>query len=262
MLSRSAYLELLAIARVHARSAIEADDLLQEALLAALMAGRELSARERGWFYGTMRNLSAMAARSAARRHQREKHAEGPSPHWGDSGAPTPLALVAGLGPSLRSVALLVLAPQQSRGNSGHLCASRTWAKEAYIRHPAAWSARETRAPGSFPSLTGADFGSIRRRFCRWCAQAPPDFASHHPTPTPMGFRISAATASRNERRRQRRSDQATRSTHAVQIPASEHLFIRQRQSPRKERFYRTYRLDVQTLDDEGSLVNGGDETM
>ncbi|MCG6114757.1 MAG: RNA polymerase sigma factor [Mesorhizobium sp.] len=223
MLSRSAYLELLAMARVHARGAIEADDLLQEALLAALMAGRELSTRDRGWFYGTMRNLSAMAGRSAARRRAREKHAEGPSPRVSDNGAAPPQALVARLAPSLRSVALLVLAGH-NRAEIRHLLRISDEALRQRISGiRRAWSARGDQSPAEFPGLAGAlAFGAIRRSLLPLMRKGAADFASHDPDAHPIGFRISRPrphemTAGGNDR-----SDQATRSTSCCPSPASE----------------------------------------
>ena len=62
------YRELRAQARRLARRADEADDLVQDTLLAALEAGRSDAA----WLSGTLRNRAAMLARGAVRRRQRE----------------------------------------------------------------------------------------------------------------------------------------------------------------------------------------------
>ncbi len=68
------YRRCLAMARRHARNASESADLLHEALLAAVQAGRmEFSrAADRAWLAGTLRNLAAGTARSESRRRRRE----------------------------------------------------------------------------------------------------------------------------------------------------------------------------------------------
>ncbi|AEQ53250.1 hypothetical protein KKY_3262 [Pelagibacterium halotolerans B2] len=68
------YTELLALARRHARRADEAEDVVQEVLIAAVVAGRNdfSSAADRRWMAGAIRKRSAFDARSAARRRERE----------------------------------------------------------------------------------------------------------------------------------------------------------------------------------------------
>ncbi|MCL6712041.1 sigma factor [Pseudoxanthomonas sp. z9] len=62
------YRELRSQARRLARSAADAEDLVQDTLAAALAAGRA----DAPWMAGTMRNLAAMQARTAVRRRRRE----------------------------------------------------------------------------------------------------------------------------------------------------------------------------------------------
>lgn len=62
------YRELSLKARRLARYADDADDLVQQTLVAALEAGRDDAA----WMHGVMRNLAAMQARTAVRRRERE----------------------------------------------------------------------------------------------------------------------------------------------------------------------------------------------
>jgi len=64
----SAYRSLRAQARRLARRAEDADDLVQDALIAALESGRS----DLPWLSGTLRNLAAMQARGAVRRRRRE----------------------------------------------------------------------------------------------------------------------------------------------------------------------------------------------
>ncbi|NMG40607.1 RNA polymerase sigma factor [Chelativorans sp. ZYF759] len=223
MLSRSAYLELLAIARVHARNAVEAEDLLHEAIVAALRAGREVSAQERGWFFGTMRNLSAMANRSAARRRSREERAALPSGHLTDTGDLAPLARAAELPPSLRIVALLALAGH-NRAEIRHLLRISDDAlrqRIAAIRR--VWSARGDPCPVEFPALAGTlAFGSIRRSLLPLMRKGAVDFASHDPDAHPIGFRIPRPVPHEIRTGGNNGSDQATRSASCCPNPASE----------------------------------------
>ncbi|MAN75942.1 MAG: transcriptional regulator [Rhizobiales bacterium] len=68
------YAELLALAKRHARRVDEAEDVVQEVLIAAALAGRSdfSSAADRRWMAGAIRKRSAFDARSAARRRERE----------------------------------------------------------------------------------------------------------------------------------------------------------------------------------------------
>ncbi|MEX1994163.1 MAG: hypothetical protein WD929_05830 [Steroidobacteraceae bacterium] len=68
------YRQCLAMARRHARIATEAADLLQEALLAGIQAGRFefASDADRAWLAGTLRNIAAETARGESRRRARD----------------------------------------------------------------------------------------------------------------------------------------------------------------------------------------------
>lgn len=100
------YRELHAQAKRLSRRADEADDLVQDALLAALEAGRS----EPEWLAGVIRNRAAMAARSAVRRRRREAATamDGASTHEA-SAAPDPQPLLQRLPPAARRVAVLAL---------------------------------------------------------------------------------------------------------------------------------------------------------
>lgn len=103
------YPALIAQARRHARRADEVDDLVQQALLAGLEAGRD----DLPWLSGTLANLAALQARGAGRRRRREAAVAAdadqdppapaaPSPH-------TVAAVLGALPPSARRVAVLAL---------------------------------------------------------------------------------------------------------------------------------------------------------
>ena len=98
------YRSLLAQARRHSRRADEAEDLVQQALLAGLEAGRD----DPAWLAGTLRRLAAQAARTGARRHRRDQLA---SEGAGEQTVPCAPALpvLPALPPAARRVAVLAL---------------------------------------------------------------------------------------------------------------------------------------------------------
>lgn len=117
-----AWLEsLMEVARRHSRVPHEAEDLLQDALLEALRAGRGdlTQAVNERWIAGTIRNLAAMAARGTARRRLREARWAEELPRAAPNPEPPPAWLrhpvLDTLPPSLRVVALLALAGHDRR---------------------------------------------------------------------------------------------------------------------------------------------------
>ena len=112
-MERGHYAELLRAARRVSRRPEEAEDLLHNALVAALAAGRSAPTREnRSWIEGVLRNQARLAARQAVRARRRDEawlrcqpeFAGEPEPPMGS----TPTAIM-GLPRSLRIVALLAL---------------------------------------------------------------------------------------------------------------------------------------------------------
>lgn len=102
------YRRLRARAARLSRRAADVDDLLQDALLAAIEAGRD----DGPWLEGVMKNLAAMTARGEARRRRREGVAAEPeslpAPPVGDHG-PARESLLRTLPPAARRVAVLAL---------------------------------------------------------------------------------------------------------------------------------------------------------
>ena len=101
-----------AFARRLVRTPDEADDIVQDGLLAAVAAGRAglTSEADRRWFSGVIRNQALMLARSTARRRQRE--AACASPVASDDGDPdheTARAALDRLPRGVRQVATLAL---------------------------------------------------------------------------------------------------------------------------------------------------------
>lgn len=107
------YRACLAIARRHARNAADAADLLHEALLAGVQAGRGdfSDAAGRAWLAGTIRNLAAETARGASRRRARETRwsAEQPQAADPETAAAGAGDILAALSEGSRRVAVLAL---------------------------------------------------------------------------------------------------------------------------------------------------------
>lgn len=103
------YRRLHAQAARLSRSTADAEDLVQETLLAALQAGRA----DGPWLHGVMRNLAVMQARTAGRRRKREatsaEPTAAPAEEIQPSDAPVRSALLMQLPPSARRVAVLAL---------------------------------------------------------------------------------------------------------------------------------------------------------
>lgn len=106
------YAQLKATARRETRDAGAVDDIVQEALLAAVLAGRTDfdSGETARWLTGTVRNQARMAARSAVRRRSREGQWHSASiPAAAPAEQSEVATLLAALPPSLKAVAALVL---------------------------------------------------------------------------------------------------------------------------------------------------------
>lgn len=118
-LTRPQYQALLRLARRHARIKDEAEDLLHDALIVAVAAGRLPWREGTAWFSGVLRQRALMDARSALRRRRRETDAAAPS-SLDTSGLPPPWPVIAALAPALRIVALLILTGH-NRAEIAHL---------------------------------------------------------------------------------------------------------------------------------------------
>ena len=74
-LASQSYARWLRAARRHVPSADEAPDLLHDALIVSIEAGRQplLEAKDAAWFHGVLRRQAALRARGTARRRERER---------------------------------------------------------------------------------------------------------------------------------------------------------------------------------------------
>lgn len=108
--------QLRAVARRQGCDAGAAEDMVQEALLAAVLAGRTDfdSAETARWLTGTVRNRVRMATRSATRRRRRERQWQPEPPATPDQKTDV-AALLAALPPSLRALAALTLSGHNRR---------------------------------------------------------------------------------------------------------------------------------------------------
>lgn len=106
------YAELVALARRHGRRSAEAEDIVQEVLIAAVEAGRGDFSQpaNRRWMAGAIRRRAAFDARSAARRREREARWQAERQPDGDRQDTESLAgILTGLPKSLRVVAALAV---------------------------------------------------------------------------------------------------------------------------------------------------------
>lgn len=114
---RGLYAQLQATARRETRDAHGVDDLVQEALLAAVLAGRlDFDAPETGrWLTGVVRNQARMAARSALRRKGRETRWQAEPTSAPGRDTPDIEGVLASLPPALKAVAALTLSGHNRR---------------------------------------------------------------------------------------------------------------------------------------------------
>lgn len=171
--------DLHVLARRVSRRADEADDLVQEALLVALEAGRtNLAAPEtRRWLAGVIRNRAAFDARTSARRKRRETGWSEAQPA-ASIRTETPAPELAHLSPALRVTALLAL--------SGHTRQEIGWLlnlSDAALRQRISQLRRAldaTPTPDTGPSGPLA-FGRIRRALLGPTRRPEAFLASHDP---------------------------------------------------------------------------------
>lgn len=179
------YRELRAIARRHARRADEVDDLVQDALIEALRAGRTdlRDPQTLRWIGGVIRNRALLMARTAARRDRRERQwfevrpAEQDSPE-----APRVADIVEDLPRSLRVVAALLLTGH-SRSEIGYLLSlTGTALRQRLTALRRALSTRGIPLPPETAGLTlDLAYGRIRDSLLPMLVARGGTFATHDP---------------------------------------------------------------------------------
>ncbi|WP_040677961.1 RNA polymerase sigma factor [Nitratireductor pacificus] len=181
-LTRKTYQELLRLARRHAYARHDADDLLHDALIAAIADGREPGAVNRAWLNGVMRNINAMNLRTRGRRQRRETTVATLPPAPPEPRA-DPRTLMGGLPPSLAIVALLAFTGH-TRAEIRHLLRISDDALRQRISSlRKTLSGRASAAGGEWncgrePMLA---FGAIRRSLLPFVRKADILLASHDP---------------------------------------------------------------------------------
>ncbi len=210
MINPSAYRDLLRLARRHSRRADEAEDLLQDALLDAVAAGRaDLgSIGNRRWLAGVIRNRGTLAARTAARRKQREArwHEERPGPE-ATAGPPDISEILRELPKSLRIVAALALSGHSRREIGYLLGLSDTALRQRLSALKRRLAARGIAMPAQTPGLRlGLSYGRIRDALLPKLVNEGGLFASHDPDGHLLVF-----SRSQTEGPRQLKGDQSPR---------------------------------------------------
>ncbi|MCZ4347818.1 sigma factor [Devosia neptuniae] len=178
------YAQLQAIARRESRNADAADDVVQEAMLAAVLAGRtNFDAHETArWLTGTVRNQARMAARTAVRRRRRETQWQA-SLTLSDQADNSDIgAFLAGLPPALKAVAALALSGHARHEIAYLLALSDTALRQRIVALKRKTVAAGLAMPADLPGL-GLDlaYGSIRDALLPKLLRHGGAFASHDP---------------------------------------------------------------------------------
>jgi len=176
------YRDLLAVARRHVRVAGEGEDLVQDALLAAVAAGRFDIDAERKWLAGVIRNKAAMIARGEGRRRARESRRKIDPPGRAES----PGEFFQAFPRSARTVAILVLHGM----NPDEICQALDLSPEAFrqrltsVRREAQKLSpamrREALASAFARSGADLDLGPLRRALLA-CVRERPGIGFHDP---------------------------------------------------------------------------------
>lgn len=184
-MSPALYNQFLRLALRHSRRAAEAEDLLQDALLDAVAAGRadlsELSNRK--WLAGVVRNRGLMSARGAGRRLRRETRWQHERP---DAAAPQDAtdfgAALRPLPPALKIVAALALSGHSRREIAYLLALSDTALRQRVAALKRQLTAMGAAMPHDTPGLNlGLNYGRIRDALLPQLLRQRALFASHDP---------------------------------------------------------------------------------
>jgi RNA polymerase sigma factor (sigma-70 family) len=204
-MNTSIYRDMLRLARRHSRRADEAEDLLQDALLEAVAAGRaDLSdSGNRRWLGGVIRNRATFVARTAARRVRREQL-------WHEgrvaepARAPIPPAeiteILKALPPSLKVLAALALSGHSRREIAYLLGLNDTALRQRLSALKRILARRGVNMPAQTPGLTlDLSYGRIRDALLPKLITEGGLFASHDPDGHLFVFRRSQMEVPRQQ---------------------------------------------------------------
>lgn len=178
------YLALLGTARRHARRPDEAEDIVQDVMLAALTVGRQdISVpANRRWMAGAVRRRAAFDARSAARRKKREAQWQVGREDVGAQDRETLAAVLEGLPKSLRVLAALALSGHTRREVAYLLDLSDTALRQRIATLKKALGKRGLTMPAGLPGLDlDLAYGQIRQGLQPYLQRHGGAFASHDP---------------------------------------------------------------------------------
>ena len=181
----SAYGRLLRVAQRHTRVSDEAADLVQEALLEAVKAGRgDLSDRAiQSWLAGVIANKARLAARGAVRRRQRESRWQQEQPAHAQHLSSDRLGpLLDALPPALRAVAALAFTGHSRREILYLLAIPDTALRQRLASLRRRLAGMGVAWPEQTPGLgLPLDYGRIRDALVPKLMRAGGLFASHDP---------------------------------------------------------------------------------
>lgn len=179
------YAQLRAIARREGRDAGSAEDLVQEALMAAILAGRtNFDAPETvRWLGGTVRNQARMLARGAGRRRRREAQWQAGQPAAAViEPDPDSATLLASLPPALKAVAALTLSGHNRREIAWLLGLSDAALRQRIVALRRRVVLAGFAMPGDLPGLNlNLAYGRIRDALLPHLLRDGGMFASHDP---------------------------------------------------------------------------------
>jgi DNA-directed RNA polymerase specialized sigma24 family protein len=178
------YSELRARARLHLRDAAAAEDVVQDALLAAIAAGRtnfDDPANSR-WLQGVVRNQARLHLRTAGRRRQREAGWAALRPPEREPDDASGVPVLSSLPPALKVVAALALC-----GHSRHEIAWLLSLSDAALRQRITALKRQLQALGASLPADGSGltldlpYGRIREALLPKLLREGGQFATHDP---------------------------------------------------------------------------------
>lgn len=179
------YTRLQAVARRESRDAGIADDLVQEAMVAAIRAGRtDFDAPETSrWLVGVIRNQARMAARGAMRRRRRDGEWRSNAAQAAEPDETQNLArLLDSLPASLRIVAALALSGHDRREIAYLLQVSDTALRQRLMALKRRFLAEGVAAPADLPGLNlDLAYGRLRDALLPKLRRHGGVFATHDP---------------------------------------------------------------------------------